>query len=257
MFSVVKELFRPISKKFNLSILILVSFLGATMGPFGTYEAHSFLHRLIYWSAVSFSSILIGSACYRASRRCAPESRPAIRDLFMVALTVLCFTPPLWLLTRYFAVREPQIAPSFLSMCYYVAAITLCICILRRVIPGLEPVGYFGVRTLPQQPNPRLARRLPPDFEGPILRLCARDHFVDVVSASGIESIRMRLADAIDEMDTIVGHCTHRSHWVVQDAIVGAERSSGKIFLKLTNGDHVPVSRKYRPELEESGILRL
>ncbi|MDU9002459.1 LytTR family DNA-binding domain-containing protein [Sedimentitalea todarodis] len=175
----------------------------------------------------------------------------------MIVLTVLCFTPPLWFLTRHLAVQEPSLGPSILKMSYYVAAITLSICALRRIIPGFEPVGYLGEKSPQQSQGPRLIRRLSPGFEGPILRLSVRDHYVDVISGTGSETIRMRFADAIDEMDTVKGHCTHRSHWVVEEAIVDAGRDGSKVFLTLTNGDQVPVSRKYKPDLEEAGILKL
>lgn len=256
MIKVVKEYCRPLTKRFNLSVLILVSFLGATMGPFGTYEAHSFLHRLFYWSIVSAASIVIGSACYRASRRHIPETRPISQDLAMIALTVLCFTPPLWFLTQKLAFPDPSLGPSILNMSYYVAAITFSVCALRRIIPGFEPFGYFGEKPPQRAEDPRLIRRLSPGFQGPILRIAVRDHFVDVISASGVETIRMRFADAIDEMDTVTGHATHRSHWVARDAIVGSEHNGGKTFLTLKNGDRVPVSRKYKSALEDAGVLK-
>ncbi|MEY8830327.1 LytTR family DNA-binding domain-containing protein [Sedimentitalea sp. XS_ASV28] len=236
---------------------MLVSFLGAIMGPFGTYETHSFPERLLYWSCVSVASILIGRVCRRLTRYCAQDAHPILQDVLMICLMVAFFSPPLWFLTRNLAFRNPLLAPSLLDMSYDIAAITLSICVLRRIIPGFEAVGYFPKTTEDPPEGPRLARRLSPGFEGPILRLFVRDHFVDVISASGVETIRMRFADAIDEMDTVIGFTTHRSHWVVQDAVIGVGRDGSKIYLKLTNGDQVPVSRKYRPALEEAGVLKL
>ncbi|WP_424987729.1 LytTR family DNA-binding domain-containing protein [Microbulbifer sp. S227A] len=256
MIKVVKEFWLPLTRRFNISILLLVSFLGAIMGPFGTYETHSFLHRLFYWSSVSAASILIGGACYRMTRHYVDDAHPVVQDLTMIALTVFCFSPPLWFLTRQLAVRDPSLGPTLLKMGYYVAAITLCICALRRIIPGMEPVSYLRAEAEDQPERPRLGRRLSAGFEGPILRLSVRDHFVDVISASAVETIRMRFADAIDEMDTVVGFTTHRSHWVARDAIVDGGRDGGKLYLVLTNGDQVPVSRKYRPALEEAGVVR-
>ncbi|MEP3330657.1 LytTR family DNA-binding domain-containing protein [Sedimentitalea sp.] len=245
----------PLTKRFNLLVLLLVSFLGATMGPFGTYEAHSLLHRMLYWSSVSAASIVIGSASRRASRRYLPRTKPILQDLLMIALTVVFFTPPLWFLTSQLAFQDPSLGPPILRMSYYVAAITLSVCVLRRIFPGFEPVGYFGEKTPEQPEGPRLTRRLSPEFQGPILRISVRDHFVDVISASSIETIRMRFADAIEEMDTVEGYTTHRSHWVAQDAISGTGREAGKTFLTLTNGDQIPVSRKYKPMLEEAGVI--
>ena len=70
-----------------------------------------------------------------------------------------------------------------------------------------------------------------------------------------MSAIRLRFGDAIEEMDPVDGFCTHRSHWVARQAVSGAERERGKIFLRLENGDRVPVSRTYMPDLEEAGLL--
>ncbi|MGD9866167.1 MAG: LytTR family DNA-binding domain-containing protein [Pseudodonghicola sp.] len=124
--------------------------------------------------------------------------------------------------------------------------------------PVPDPVsGPAAEPTSEPEPDlpPRLARRLPEDFQGPILRLSSEDHFVDVITAAAVHRLRMRFADAIDEMDTVEGDLTHRSHWVARAAIDGVEREGGRIFIRLVNGDRVPVSRTYRPGLEQAGIL--
>ena len=71
----------------------------------------------------------------------------------------------------------------------------------------------------------------------------------------GTEKLRLRLSDAIDEMEPVEGLCTHRSHWVTRAAIAGHVRESGKLFVTLENGDRVPVSRTYRPQLEAEGLV--
>lgn len=102
---------------------------------------------------------------------------------------------------------------------------------------------------------PRLLDRVPDDLRGQVLRLSARDHLVEVSTCQGVVEIRLRLADAIREMEPVEGFLIHRSHWVMRDAIDRVERTSGKVFLVLVNGDRVPVSRTYRAGLEAAGIL--
>jgi DNA-binding LytR/AlgR family response regulator len=63
------------------------------------------------------------------------------------------------------------------------------------------------------------------------------------------------LGDAIDEMEPVKGICTHRSHWVALGAIKRVEREGARLFVVLRNGDRVPVSRKYRPRLEQAGLI--
>ncbi|MES0825971.1 LytTR family DNA-binding domain-containing protein [Ruegeria sp. SCP11] len=85
--------------------------------------------------------------------------------------------------------------------------------------------------------------------------MTVRDHSVEVVTSEGTITIRSRFTDAIAEMELVSGHCAHRSHWVADDAIVGVERKGGMTFLRLRNNDLVPVSRKYKPMLEQDGIV--
>ncbi|MFD3190696.1 LytTR family DNA-binding domain-containing protein [Sedimentitalea sp. HM32M-2] len=257
MIKAIARSYRPLFTWRTLTILALTSIVAAAAGPFGTYETTPFWLRLLYWTAVVGISVIIGHGCHAVARHLVPAHRPILTDLLMTALMVPLFTPVLWGLSHFLLHRAAGSGPSLYKLFYYVATITAAICVCRRILPGFETVGYFGTQPITQDvpAPPRLTRRLSPDFEGPILRLTVRDHFVDVVAAAGIETIRLRFADAIDEMDTVIGHCTHRSHWVVQDAIEGSEREKGKIFVRLVNGDRVPVSRKYRPALEEAGLI--
>ncbi|SFT79509.1 LytTR family DNA-binding domain-containing protein [Sedimentitalea nanhaiensis] len=255
MIKPIKESYKALLTWRNLGLLGLCVLIAAMIGPFGTFESQSFLRRLIYWGLVGISSVLIGHGCHEIARHLVPRHRPILTDLLMSALMTVIFTPLLWALTNGVLIHPTENGPVLARLSYHVATITIAICVARRILPGFETVGYFGTSVQEPTAPPRLTRRLSPEFQGPILRLAVRDHFVDVVSAAGIETIRSRFADAIDEMDTVVGHYTHRSHWVARDAIVGSEWKKEKIFLLLTNGDLVPVSRKYRPELEEAGLL--
>ena len=243
-----------------LPIWILLAVMAATAGPFGTYGSTTFAARLAYWTMVVVSSSLIGRAVHTVVKSYIHEVSPWLTHFISTVVITAVYTPILWFVTYHlFMMRDLENAPTFSRLLLYVAVITFAVLAFRSLVPGLEKLNYLG--TLddlePGSPAalPRLQRRLPDDFEGPILRLTVRDHFVDVVSEKATHSIRMRFTDAIDEMDTVAGYCTHRSHWVVEDAIAGVERGGGKILLRLTNGDRVPVSRKYRPDLETAGIV--
>lgn len=235
----------------NLAVLLLAAIVVAAAGPFGTYASHGFGARLLYWSLVVAVSAALGSAIVGGTRAAWPAARPLRLDLLRVVIMSLAFTPLLWLLTAV-VLQSPRASdPAFaIRLAGYVAVVTLAILTTRRLLPGFEPVPYPGTR-----PPPRLARRLPDDADRDILRLAVRDHFVEIVTRTEHHRVRMRLADAIDEMDTVPGHCTHRSHWVTEEAVVGVERTNGRISLKLINGDTVPVSRTYKPGLEEAGLL--
>lgn len=108
----------------------------------------------------------------------------------------------------------------------------------------------------PGPPRPRLMRRLPESLqEAAVLRLKGRDHTAEVATDRGMAKLRLRLSDAIDEMESVDGLYTHRSHWVARAAVTGHVFERGKLFVTLVNGDRVPVSRTYRPHLEELGLV--
>lgn len=269
----------------EVAILSLFSLLAAYGGPFGTFD-FSFGRRLLYWSLVVVSSALMAAFFARWARQRNWVRKPLVADLMVVGLMTLCFTPILLGLTGYLLPRQVSRPDSYIYFAQLVAVITLGVTLSRRVIPHLvlgsdrhlpfaenddldlpEGTGEaLGDEDVPDEPDPameepegpprpRLYRRLPEGTDGEILRLTSEDHFVDVVTTDGTHRLRMRLADAIAELDTVEGLSTHRSHWVAREAIAGAEREGGRQFLVLVNGDRVPVSRTYKPVLEEAGLL--
>ena len=118
-----------------------------------------------------------------------------------------------------------------------------------------RPAGRAVSETEKRSSECRLRRRLPMGMREPILHLSARDHFVDVETETALYSVRMRFADAVAEMDGVTGQATHRSHWVAVHAIRETKLEGGKLFVVLCNGTEVPVSRTFRPQLAEAGIL--
>lgn len=259
-------------------IWAVFSFLAAYGAPFGTY-GFSFNRRLLYWSLVVVISSLLARCFSRLASRLVRRFWQA--DGIVVLLMSVFFTPILQGLNLWLLPRGAPSVEMFLHLMTLVALISLGVVMTRRVIPALLLGGEYAAAPAPQpallelpEPDPvkerlpdpappveenplppRLMRRLSEGFHGPILRLCSEDHFVEVVSATDRERLRMRLADAIDEMDTVAGHSVHRSHWVTREAIEGVEREGARIFLRLSNGDRVPVSRTYKPKLEAAGIL--
>lgn len=245
-------------------ILPVLCFLAAYAGPFGTYN-NSFPYRLAFWTLVIFTSVLMAGWFTRLAHRLVSRKRPWLQDLFVVGLMTACFSPVLiGYSAGFLAVRFASLADA-LPFAQFVAIISLCITTSRRIIAGRlrgassDPDAGEGesADTLSPEPvpEPRLMRRLPESFRGPILRLTVEDHFVDVVGPEQTHRLRMRFSDAIDEMDPITGFCTHRSHWVARAAVERVDRDGGRIFLVLTNGDQVPVSRTYRPQVEVAGLL--
>ena len=251
------RLFSPI----RLTIWVVGSALTALAGPFETYAIHGFPARFLYWFLILSISTILAGFCSQWLNHLIGWKRPVLFDVTKVAFMVVVFTPILFVLTHVFRYGNVQFDSNFVIYVQSVAAITATVCIARRVLPGFEEIPYGKAKTQdptlsePHIAEPRLTRRLPADYEGPILRLSVRDHFVDVVTLKSTHTIRLRFSDAIDEMDDVEGYCTHRSHWVSHSAILQPERNSGRIFLRISNQDLVPVSRKYKPELQAAGLV--
>lgn len=249
---------------------VLVSCFAAYTGPFGTYGLE-LGWRLVYWTLVVVISAVMANIFTRLARRLIGPDRRLARDILTVGLMTAFFTPVLIWLSRQFMSEEFNSAADAFYFGQYVTIITIGVVSGRRVLPGVISArrAYLAREnapdTVPAPPDPepdlaaasepRLMRRLPSDFTGPILRLTSEDHFVDVIAPAHTHRLRMRLADAMDEMDPVDGICTHRSHWVARDAIDGVERTGGRVMLRLNNGDLVPVSRTYRPKLEAAGLI--
>ncbi len=169
-----------------------------------------------------------------------------MRDFAFVLLILTLFAPSLWFLTWILFTLNGLMAPGILKVAPYGLLFATGLLLVRQREETAAPVF---------EPRPRLFNRLPATFEGQVYRLTVRDHYVDVVTSDGTFTIRSRFTDAIAEMEPVQGHCTHRSHWVVDSAIVGVEKEKGKSFLHLSNGDQVPVSRKYKQQLVDDGLL--
>ncbi|MCR9127598.1 MAG: LytTR family transcriptional regulator [Rhodobacteraceae bacterium] len=231
----------------------------AYAGPFGTFAGYGWFERVVYWSAVVVISNVFGRVIDTAVTLHVGPGNRLLRDALLVAGMTACFTPVLWALTSILIKSGPGDEPGILRLTLYVSTITLVICGIRRLLPYVRGNQIVPPRedaaTPVEADAPGLMRRLPRDARGPVLRLSGRGHHVDVVTPDGVYAVRMRLSDAIAEMDGVSGHITHRSHWVAEAAINRAERTDGKVQLLLRNGDTVPVSRKYIASLHERELI--
>lgn len=261
MFINFRSAFASSITQIHLTLWVIGSAIAAEAGAFGTYGIGNISKRFLYWFLVfSISTLLAGFFRYWIKRLIGVQ-RPILSDLIVVLFMVAVFSPILFVLTNLFRFGTVSSGSNFMVYFQSVTAICAAICVTRRILPGLEEISYrksaeqTSDKSKPPVEEPRLARRLPSDFEGPILRLAVRDHFVDVVTIKSTHTIRLRFLDAINEMDNVEGYCTHRSHWVARGAVIRAERDAGRVFLRMVNQDLVPVSRKYKPELEAVGIV--
>ena len=250
VFSTVKQILGPNFARVAVPVVVLLAFLAAETEPFGV-QGVSLGARFLFWLVLLGFAALSVVGAFLFVHRGAGLRGGVLRDLAVAVAIATLFVPLFWALLSMLHLQGGETMPDFARALKYGVVFSTGIVVVRRGLPALDSVLVPSG----DAPQPRLHRRLPADFTGRVLRLTVRDHFVDVVTTDGTFTLRSRFADAIDEMEPVVGHCTHRSHWVARDAIESVERAGGKIHLRLVNGDRVPVSRKYRPGLEKAGLV--
>lgn len=256
MLELVKDTARPGRHHIFIFAWGIGTLVVAAAGPFGTYVSFSFAARLAFWGTIIVASGLVGTSLRGLAERVLPADRPISRDALVIVLMSLIFTPFVCLLSARMSGQSGITMAGFLRTMSFVALVSLGISISRRLIALVfAPPPERPVVPEPDAELPRLARRLPSGFDGNVIRLNVKDHQVNVVTTEGDYALRLRFGDAVDEMAPVDGFCTHRSHWVARRAVSGAEKDQGKTYLRLVNGDRVPVSRTYMPDLEDAGLL--
>ncbi len=253
----------------ELLVMALIGLVFGFLGPFGTYAMPVAL-RLAYW--VGF--IIIGYAIFRPVSISAGWLRESIAMPFWTAellATAIAALPLTFLIG--FAMSGMRFDPSlwgdrFLLLYLQCALIGFGIFLFMRLLFGPDSPETESDATqetkLPEMtPEPakivpvqtKLHDRLSPGFPSPITALGVEDHYVRVHSAERTEMLLLRLSDAIGEMAPIEGMQVHRSWWVARDAIVTSKRDGRNLYLSLSGGLDVPVSRAYVTKLKQTGWI--
>jgi hypothetical protein len=217
----------------NVFLWLVLTVLMTIAGPFGTSSTWSYSFRALNWL------IVIGLAITRRYPRISVLNRGLLISVGMV----LIYAPILILITRLTAVLRENPATPWPMMFFYVAAVSLSIAIAQWLLQ------------LQQKAPPRLLERLPQSRWGNVIRLSSSDHYVEVVTDKGVETLLMRFADALAELEGIDGTRVHRSHWVARQAVLGQSRENGRVFLDLIDGARVPVSRGYLDAAKQAGLV--
>ena len=270
--------FRPLP----LGLLGVGVALASVGGPFGSYDTMSLGARILYWGLVGMVGLVLIHLGWALSRLILPRWCPLWADGLAAVLATVALTPIIWLLRGLidpvldFADLDPA-SIGFHTFVVYAGLLVMCRVLgdtprewtaddapARQAHLGeaLDDDASADLSAAdlsaaePPERRPRLERRLSEDMRGKILHLSGRDHHVEITTDKGVQTLRLRLSDAVAEMEPVPGVLTHRSHWVALDAVTGVERESGaRLYLRLRNGDRVPVSRTYRARVAAAGLL--
>ena len=200
-------------------------------------------------------SIFLGYVGVAIANMIWKEDRIITQTVVGAVLAIFIITTNVWAISR-LQVWGTGPRPSFWLLLSYItliaAAATLVKFLANKALPW-HKAETDALELLPS--TPRLLRRIPNALDDTVLHLSVQDHFADITTGAETVSVRMRFRDALDELDGLQGMRVHRSHWVAKSAIDGVEKEQARLFLKLVNGTRVPVSRNYRPVLEDAGLI--
>ncbi|WP_417522974.1 LytTR family DNA-binding domain-containing protein [Marinovum sp.] len=235
-----------------LAVFFGLSAVAVTAQPFGTYGQLEFGMRVVFWSVLIGISIVCGAVFDEISYRIVKPLVPWRAALVASVLMTLTFAPLVYLWSGVMALLGAGLDPKLWSIMINTFVPTLTVySVIHLLRPYLSDAPVTEEEAEETEPQPRLFNRLAWS-EAKVYRLSANDHLTEVATDRGVEQIRMRFADAVEEMDPVPGCHVHRSHWVPLEAVDAVQRRSGKLMVQLVNGDELPVSRTYRPRLEEA-----
>lgn len=251
-----------LTTKENLAIAVLGILAAVVTGPFDTSRSLTVPMQVLYWTVIVLSSVFVATLVQEVMR---PFLRTNVSWQRILAYSLgmgAVYAPVCYLWT---CMIVPPLDGTMMAFHWFVIDVTLVsfvvfavrLIMLKRLRLAEFEASESGA--IPAQandaPRPPLYRRIAATDPGPILRIEALDHFVTVVTPQAAYQMRLRFADAVEQMAGVEGVITHRSHWIARDAIEGVQRENGRLFLRVKDGEKVPVSRKYRAALEESGVI--
>ena len=238
----------------DLAVMTAVGAFLGVIGPFGTFYGGPIELRVAYWIGNSWIGLIVLSITVRLSLRLA--IRADLPIWFAVAMGVAVGSVPLAVITDLLSAwawppSHGRLSPLFTQWAY--------------VLAMAEPVSfayYFvtdrGWRAASRQAcaqpfadeTPRqggagggFLGRLPAHLGRDLLCLQMEDHFVRAHTARGSDLVLTPLKEAIAELRDIDGLQVHRSWWVARAAVREPVANGRNLFLRLSNGLEVPVSR--------------
>lgn len=98
-------------------------------------------------------------------------------------------------------------------------------------------------------PESGYQRHLEPPLTMPVLRAEAQEHYVRLTTATENRMVLYRFNDIVAELPDQTGMQVHRSHWVAYEAMARLVKDDSRLWLELTDGERIPVSRKYAEDV--------
>lgn len=91
--------------------------------------------------------------------------------------------------------------------------------------------------------------RLPSHLGKNLVSISVSDHYLEIKTDKGVHLELLSLTKALEELIDYPGLQIHRSYWVAQTAIKKKLWQGSRLFIILTDGSQLPVSRSYHKNL--------
>ncbi len=226
-----------------LSALAFGLVLGV-MGPFGSQSLGPAV-KYPFWLALS----MVGFAAAWAASRLVPggwlSGQPAARLAVVAALSALPVTFVVAWATGLVRPGRSFTPLQMLALYPYVGLVQVLIAaLLASARQEPEIAAHEPAADPPRYPADFLAK-LPAALRRDIIALEAEDHYLRVHTLHGSALVLMRLSDAVALIDPRLGLRVHRSWWVARAGVSELDRASGRVAVRLANGQEVPVSRTH------------
>ncbi|WP_298857876.1 LytTR family DNA-binding domain-containing protein [uncultured Sulfitobacter sp.] len=225
-----------------LLIWLVVTAVAVVAGPFGTLDAMRLGGRVLYWGGIAGGSILLSFGARWLARDMGRWGKIAVQAGFVLVVASLAHLMNSLVF---------EIWGGWADWVYLTGTVGLVTAAVNLVVWAVVPAVEEDVG---KPEGEAFLRRLPIEFRGPLVRIEAQDHYLNVVTAKGQTLILMRLGDAIAELEGR-GLQVHRSHWIATDAVTKSRRENGRDVLVMADAAQVPVSRSFRSAAQDAGLL--
>lgn len=242
MKSYLQALSNHIFSPLQLFLVLSISTILTVSGAFGTYVRMNLLERGVYWGAVVVLALVTVFALKIPVDRKFAGSKEWQRTALLSVIFTVVYTPMLWWFANTFAAEKRDYITPFWTQIFIVFGLSMAVAQLK-----------FLLQAEKTRARARIFERFIDPEATEIHRITVRDHYVDVFTNRGKETLLMRFSDALAELDGIIGEKVHRSHWVAREAVDRMDREKGRNFVVLKDGSRVPVSRANR-EIVESWL---
>ena len=240
----------------------LFGFFLALLGPFGTYLNGGLAYRTAYWVGSMWLGLAVYAGVFRGGL--AIGRRAGLSAWFAVLAALLLGSLVMTAATRLAAFALwPELAGLGLGLVQWYFQVL----VIAAPVVAAHAFATGAIARRPRSqgdaPGPEdaipgaggLLARIPAHLGRDLVCLQMEDHYVRVHTMLGSVLLLMPLGQAIAEAAPIEGLRTHRSWWVVRDAVVRAEGGPRAMRLHLADGQSAPVSRSAIASLRASGWL--